>query len=120
MKKICSLIVAILVLANPVAAVAGVHDQFKQAQVSSKGHIPKDGYTPKDGFVPNAATAIGIALVVLEPIYGADQIEKQKPFMADLRGGVWVVQGSIEHRTGTAEVNISKRTGAILRIVHGK
>lgn len=93
---------------------------FKQEQVSKSGRVPNDGIKPVQGFVPDAPTAIGIAVAILGPIYGVDEIEKQKPFTAELRGGVWVVQGSVEHSTGVAEVNISKRTGAILRVIHGK
>ncbi|GAB2848220.1 hypothetical protein GCM10027277_15460 [Pseudoduganella ginsengisoli] len=113
-------IATVFVLSIPLLALAIERNQYKQEQVSKTGYVPKDGIKPKEGFIPNAATAIGIALLVLDPIYGADQIEKQKPFTADLRGDVWVVQGSIESGTGTAEVDLSKRTGAILRVTHGK
>lgn len=94
--------------------------QFKQERISKSGHVPNDGVKPKEGFVPNEATAISIASAVLGPIYGLDEIDKQKPFSAELKSGVWVVQGSMESRTGVAEVSISKRTGTILRVVHGK
>ena len=114
------MIMAIFAMPFPTLASPAEKSQFKQAEVSSKGDVPKDGITPKNGFVPNSETAIEIALIVLGPIYGADQIEKQKPFSAELRGGVWVVRGSMERGTGTAEVNISRRTGAILRVIHGK
>lgn len=118
--KVKFLGVAILALLIPLCALAVNQNQYKQAQVSGTGQVPKDGISPKDGFVPTAATAIAIALVVLEPIYGADQIGSQKPFRAELRGDVWVVQGSMERATGVAEVDISKRTGAVLRVIHGK
>jgi hypothetical protein len=120
MKNKLSMIMAILAMLFPALALPAEKSQFKQAQVSPKGDVPKDGIKPKDGFVPNSATAIEIAAIVLQPIYGADEIEKQQPFTAELRGGVWVVQGSMVRGTGTAEVNISKRTGAVLRVIHGK
>lgn len=94
--------------------------QLKQERISKSRHVPNDGVQPKEGFVPDETTAILIAVAVLGPIYGHDEIEEQKPFTAELRSGVWVVQGSMENRTGVAEVNISKRTGTILRVVHGK
>jgi hypothetical protein len=34
---------------------------------------------PKDGFVPNEQTAIQIAVAVWTPIYGKENIERQKP-----------------------------------------
>ena len=120
MKSKLLTLMVILTMVLSALAMASSQDQYKQPQVSLKGDVPNDGVKPKNGFVPDSETAIGIALVVLKPIYGAEQIEGQKPFTADLRGGVWVVQGSMERGTGTAEVNISKRTGAVLRVVHGK
>jgi hypothetical protein len=48
---------------------------------------------PKGGFVPDAATAIKIAVAVWTPIYGARRIEAEKPFRAQLRDGVWTVEG---------------------------
>jgi hypothetical protein len=114
---VCALIVTTCFV-SPVFAASG--DHLKQAQVSKKGRVPNDGIKPQSGFIPNSTTAIEVAIAVLGPIYGADQINMQKPFTAVLRGDVWVVQGSMEHATGVAEVNLSKRTGTVLRVVHGK
>lgn len=115
------LILSFFVIANSyVAEIFATEAPFKQERVSKSGRLPNDGVRPKEGFVPDGATAISVAVAVLGPIYGVDEIEKQKPFSAALSGGVWVVQGSMEKRTGIAEVNISKRTGAILRVTHGK
>jgi len=49
-------------------------------------------------------------------------IESQKPFTATLTGEIWVVTGAmpVNGVGGVAEINISKRTGKILRVVHGK
>ncbi|MHA4870219.1 NTF2 fold immunity protein [Duganella sp. PWIR1] len=119
----------LILISSP--AIAANDTLFKQGQVSKTGHVPNDGIKPNGGFVPDATIATKIALAILEPIFGRDEVDKQKPFgrdevdkqkpfRAELRGGVWIVQGSFEHSTGGAEVNISKRTGAILGVVHGK
>jgi hypothetical protein len=80
-------------------------------------------FIPKDGYVPNAEAAIAIAVAVWNPIYGADNISRQKPFHATLRSdGVWVVEGSLPKGWvgGVALAEISKIDGHILRVSHGQ
>ena len=98
---------------------------FLSAVVTSLGaqQSPEHNFKPMQGYVPDAATAIKIAVAVWEPIYGVEQISKQKPFVAALANGVWKVQGSLPKqytRGGVAEAEISKDDGKILRISHGK
>ena len=71
--------------------------------------------------MPNETTAIKIAEAVWLPIYGKD-IYSKKPFVAKLKGKVWVVVGSLpSHMVGGVPlIEISKKTGEILRISHGK
>ncbi len=40
----------------------------------------KHNYKPAAGYVPDQATAIGIAVAIWSPIYGKEQIEKEKPY----------------------------------------
>jgi hypothetical protein len=82
----------------------------------------ENNYKPKDGYVPNAETAIAIAVAVWNPIYGKDQIAKEKPYKAHLSKGIWTVEGSLPEGAdgGVAEADISKDDGRILRVVHGK
>lgn len=79
-------------------------------------------YVPPNGFVPDAATAARIAEAVWIPIYGAEQIAKEKPFKATLKGDVWTVTGALSPDTvgGVAEANVSTRDGRILRVIHGQ
>jgi hypothetical protein len=80
-------------------------------------------FVPKYGYVPNAEAAIGIAVAVWIPIYGADNIARQKPFRGTLRSdGVWVVEGSLPKGWigGVALAEISKVDGHILRVSHGQ
>jgi hypothetical protein len=46
-------------------------------------------------YVPDAATAIKIAIAFWEPIYGPQQVAKNKPFHAKLKNGIWIVDGSL-------------------------
>ena len=74
------------------------------------------------GFVPDELTAIRIAEAVWIPIYGRKQIEEERPFVAALSDGVWTVTGTLPkgYVGGTAIAEISKESGSILRISHGK
>ena len=79
------------------------------------------GYIPKDGFVPNDTTAIKIAEAVWLPIYG-EIIFSKKPFKAVLNKGVWVVEGSLplNYLGGVPYIEIQKKDGKILKVMHGK
>ena len=72
--------------------------------------------------MPDEATAIKIAEAVLSPIYGAEQISKEKPFVAKLKNGVWMVAGTLprDRFGGVAVILISKADGKILGVTHGK
>jgi hypothetical protein len=84
-------------------------------------------YIPSQGYVPNEQTAIKIAEAVCLPIYGEEQLSKERPLTAELRNTVWVVSGSLprtedgaEAIGGTIEVQISKKDARILRLSHGE
>ena len=85
-------------------------------------------FKPKDGFVPDAQTAVIIGEAVLMPIYGEKQIISERPFQATLKGDVWTVAGSLYCggrpgalcAGGVAEVHLSKTSGEILYMMHGK
>jgi hypothetical protein len=90
--------------------------------IGATGCATEANYRPPRGYVPDAATAIKIAVVVWEPIYGRKQIEGEKPFRAELRNGVWKVYGYLPEDTpgGVAEADISQKDGKILRVIHGE
>jgi len=79
-------------------------------------------YRPKEGYVPDAKTAVRIAEAILIPIYGDEQIKSELPLTAILKDNVWTVTGSLPPGMagGVAEVRISKMTGEILGVIHGK
>ena len=81
-----------------------------------------NNYKPQNGYVPDAETAIKIAVAVWTPIYGKGSIERQKPYQATLRNGIWYVTGSLPKNTlgGVAEAEISRDDGRIIRIIHGQ
>lgn len=83
------------------------------------GAAEKAPWVPKNGFVPDAETAMRIAEAVWIPIYGKKQIEREKPFWAELKGETWIVRGRPPiDKGGTAIAEIAKLDGRILRVVH--
>jgi hypothetical protein len=82
----------------------------------------KHSVNPGEGLVPDAQTAVAIAVAVWSPIYGATQIQGEKPFVATLREGIWHVSGSPPAGWvgGGAEAEIAQKDGQILRVSHGK
>ena len=83
----------------------------------------KHNVKPKAGYVPDEKTAIAIAVAVWLPIYGEERIQKEKPFKAVLKDGVWHVEGTLSPENtlgGVAEAEILKEDGKILQISHGK
>ena len=107
MKALRKVALAFLVVA---AGICGVPHAAEPA---------KHNVVPKDGYVPNAETAISIAVAVWSPIYGHENIERQKPFQAALNSdGIWVVTGSLPKgwRGGVALAEIAKSDGRIVRV----
>lgn len=98
-------------------AVAYLVASVAQGQQSVRHNVQ-----PTSGYVPDAVTAIRIAVAVWEPIYGKEQIEKEKPYQATLIDGVWVIKGSLPTGMagGVAVAEISKQNGTIIRVSHGK
>jgi hypothetical protein len=80
------------------------------------------GYVPSAGFVPTANVATRIAEAVLNEIYGEEQIQRQLPLRATLRGETWVIVGTLApgRLGGTAHIEISKRDGQITYLSHGR
>jgi len=94
-------------------------------------YVYKPGTQPSvhksEGYVPDAKTAVRIAEAILIPIYGEKQVQSELPLSATLEGGIWIVTGSMPPEIdgwvtagGVAEVKISKATGEILGVTHGK
>jgi NTF2 fold immunity protein len=80
-------------------------------------------YSPPSGYVPNEETAIAIAVAVWNPIYGKDQISKEKPYSANLADGVWFVSSTPSkgiEKGGNAIAQIRQKNGEILKVIHSK
>jgi hypothetical protein len=86
--------------------------------------LPKgrSSFQPKDGFVPNEETAIAIAEAILKPIYGAQQVESERPWHVKFLNGVWWVGGTLAKGKvgGVAEIRIAKKDARVLSVKHGE
>ena len=98
---------------------------FSQEHAKSE---QREGHAPAEGYVPDAVTAVKIAEAVLVPVYGEQKTLSERPFKAELKGGVWTVGGTLYCADGkvgmclggTATVKISKNDGHILFMIHYK
>jgi hypothetical protein len=87
------------------------------------------------GPVSDAEKALAVARPVLISIYGKKQIQSEEPLVASLAEGIWSIEGSMHCHPywwqkllritpycvgGTAELKLSAKTGAILKVTHYK
>ena len=79
------------------------------------------GEGQSEAYVRDAKTAILIAEAVWRPRYG-ERIEKSRPFVATLKGGVWFVSGTpaAQLSEGAPVAQILARDGRILRLGYSR
>lgn len=75
--------------------------------------------------MPDAETAIAVARAILMPIYGKETIRREEPLVAEERTDRWIVRGTLCPALppntclgGTAEIEIAKSDGRIIRVIH--
>ncbi len=86
------------------------------------GQHPGQPYIPANGFLPDSLTAVRVAVAILTPIYGQEQIRKERPLVATLADSTWTVRGSLPAGTvgGVVSIQLSKRDARVIRVSHGK
>ncbi|CAA0157404.1 YbbC/YhhH family protein [Tenacibaculum maritimum] len=73
-----------------------------------------------NNYVPNKETAIKIAEAIWLPIYG-NKIYKNKPFTANLNGGIWIVEGTLHTDSGGVPyIEIRKEDCKVIDVYHTK
>jgi hypothetical protein len=77
---------------------------------------------PVNGVVPDEATAVKIAEAIWPPIFGKDEIDKFRPYHAQLMNGVWTVYGTLKRgsRGGTPQLRMRKQDAKVLEIWHSQ
>lgn len=96
--------------------------------LSSGCSLHEHFYKPIEGYVATEELALGIAEFYLDSIYGEESVDLQKPLNAVLKNGIWTITGTLQQPTnpeyitigGVAEIHLSKSSGKVLRITHGK
>jgi hypothetical protein len=85
-------------------------------QISAGQNLPM----PPQGVVPNEPTAVKIAEAVFPPVFGADVVDKFRPYHAQLKDGVWTVYGTLKpgSRGGTPMMQIRRRDAKVLGVWH--
>jgi hypothetical protein len=76
---------------------------------------------PPSGVVPDESTAVKIAEVVFQPVFGLEEVAKWQPYRAQLdTTGVWTVYGTLPRgfKGGTPMLKIRKRNAAVLEVWH--
>ncbi|MBK9695015.1 MAG: hypothetical protein IPO76_06435 [Elusimicrobia bacterium] len=75
------------------------------------------GLSEERDLVPSAEVAIAIATAVWVPLYGAEHVDRYKPYSAISEKGTWVVTGTppegITRGGGSPEATVSKKDGRI-------
>ena len=105
-----TLLVGFLVLIGLLTSINGSTASFEK------------GWMPAEGVVPDTTTAERIAEVIFVRFYGAEEIDREKPFRTSMKDGVWIVEGSLPRGMlgGVAEIHISKTDGRILYLFHSR
>lgn len=95
--------------------------EFYSKQLS-KNTFEQECLPPTHDVITDGETAVKITIAILEPIYGKEQIAREKPFKTILKNGVWTVEGTLSSNKigGVAVVQINKEDGRILKVSHGK
>ncbi|AYN01392.1 NTF2 fold immunity protein [Chryseobacterium sp. 3008163] len=70
----------------------------------------------------NSKTAVEIAENILFPIYGKDNIIKQRPYDVNFIDGYYIINGTFPKPTigGTFLIIINSKDGKVIKLTHGK
>lgn len=98
-------------------------DSLEQAWLASQPMHTGYGYIPVDkGYVPDSLSALQIGKIILTQIYGKERIESKEPYHVSLRNDVWIITGSLPPLSlgGVPCILLSRKTGAVLSVYHGR
>lgn len=88
-----------------------------------KKEVPGDSrFGPPRGAIPDECTAKAVAETVWSEIYGAKNVDLQKPLLAMEANGRWHVQGTIPRKMlgGVAYIILAKEDGRVIDVWHTK
>lgn len=72
--------------------------------------------------IPNSKTAVEIAESILFPIYGKDNIIKQRPYDVSFTDGYYIINGTFPKPQigGTFIIIINSKDGKVIKLTHGE
>jgi predicted amino acid dehydrogenase len=94
--------------------VDSAYAEFRSRNLEPSNFVTRD-------IVPNEETAMKIAEVILYSIYG-QKIYSSRPYCIELKNGVWIIEGTLpkDYQGGVPYIEIQKKDGKVLKIMHGK
>ena len=72
--------------------------------------------------IPDSKTAVEIAESILFPIYGKDNIIKQRPYDVNFTDGYYIINGTFQKSEigGTFIIIINSKDGKVIKLTHGE
>lgn len=89
--------------------------------VKCQADVNRKQWDINQGYVPDSITAVQIAQIIFVRVYG-EKVLKKRPFIAILKKGIWIVDGSLDKGVdgGVPHIEIQKSDGKIIYLTHGK
>ncbi|WP_321519552.1 YbbC/YhhH family protein [uncultured Bacteroides sp.] len=94
--------------------VDSAYAEFRSRNIGPSNLVKRD-------IVPNEETAMKMAEVILFSIYG-QKIYSSRPYCIELKNGVWIIEGTLpkDYQGGVPYIEIQKKDGKVLKVIHGK
>ena len=82
----------------------------------------KEGYVPQSGFIPDESTAVRVCMPILQKIYGNDVFDDMPISICLSSNGIWKLNGHVKYGScgGSFYMEIDKKSGKVLKVLHGK
>lgn len=71
-----------------------------------------------NGFLATSDTALKVAKVYLEPIYGYNRIQQQEPFNVSIKNDYWIIQGTTQKGSIVEPIKITleRSSGRVISV----
>lgn len=82
----------------------------------------EEGYVSQSGFIPDESTAVRVCMPILQKIYGNDVLEDMPISICLSSNGIWKLHGHVKYGSngGSFYMEIDKKSGKVLKVLHGK
>ena len=82
----------------------------------------EEGFVPQSGFIPDESTAVRVCMPILQKIYGNDVFDDMPISICLSSNGIWKLNGHVKYGScgGSFYMEIDKKSGKVLKVLHGK